>query len=133
MEPYELEELCKCRRDQILCLMEVSDLTGQLSEAVDRNDEVSANMLLSMREAPVQRLYEMEQRLREYVSHLPEESAIRSHELLEGGLPEGQEEEPLYEKNVSYRRLLASVLESDKQLSLRLGGAKSFYRTFRES
>ena len=133
MESHELEELCKRRRDQILCLMEVSDLTKQLAEAVDRNDQVSANMLLSMREGPVQQLYEMEQRLREYVSHMPEASAIRSHALLEGASPEEREEQTLYEKNASYRRLLSSVLEDDKRLSLRLGGSKSFYRTIRES
>ena len=133
MDPHELEVLCKYRHDQILHLMEVSDLTKQLQEAVDRNDEVSVNMLLSMREGPVQKLYEMEQRLQEYCLQLPEASAIRSRELLEGAEPEAQEEEPLYEKNASYRRLLASVLENDKRLSLRLGGPKSFYRTFRES
>ena len=133
MDPHELEVLCKHRHDQILHLMEVSDLTKQLQEAVDRNDEVSVNMLLSMREGPVQKLYEMEQRLQEYCLQLPEASAIRSRELLEGGEPEKQEEETLHEKNASYRRLLASVLENDKQLSLRLGGPKSFYRTFRES
>ena len=128
-----MEVLYKRRRDQLLCLMEVSDLTKQLAQAVDRNDEVSVSMLLSMREGPVQQLYEMEQRLREYLSQLPEASAIRSHALLEGAMPEEREEEPLYEKNASYRRLLSSVLEDDKRLSLRLGGPKSFYRTFRES
>ena len=133
MDPHELEVLCKHRRDQIVHLMEVSDLTKQLTEAVDRNDEVSVNMLLSMRESPVQKLYELEQRLQEYCLQLPEDSAIRSHELLEGAGPKETEEEPLYEKNASYRRLLTSVIESDKQLSLRLGGSKSFYRTFRES
>lgn len=133
MDPHELEVLCKHRHDQILHLMEVSDLTKQLTDAVDRNDQVSVNMLLSMREGPVQKLCEMEQRLQEYCLQLPEASAIRSRELLEGAEPEEQEEETLHEKNASYRRLLTSVLENDKQLSLRLGGSKSFYRTFRES
>ena len=133
MDPHELEVLCKHRRDQIMHLMEVSDLTKQLTEAVDRNDEVSVNMLLSMREGPIQKLFELEQRLKEYCLQLPEASAIRSRELLEGAEPKGPGEEPLCEKNASYRRLLASVLEDDKQLSLRLGGSKSFYRTFRES
>ena len=133
MDPHELEVLCKYRHDQILHLMEVSDLTKQLQEAVDRNDEVSVNMLLSMREGPVQKLCELEQRMQEYCLSLSEASAIRSRELLEGAEPEEQEEETLHEKNASYRRLLVSVLEDDKQLSLRLGGSKSFYRTFRES
>ena len=133
MDSHELEVLCKHRHDQILHLMEVSDLTRQLTEAVDRNDEVSVNMLLSMREGPVQKLYEAQQRLQEYCMELPEASAIRSRELLEGGKPQDQEEEPLYEKNASYRRLLSSVLKDDKRISLRLGGSKSFYKTFRES
>lgn len=133
MDPHELEVLCKHRREQIIHLLEVSDLTRQLTEAVDRNDEVSVNMLLSMRETPVQKLHEAEQRLREYCMEMPEASAIRSRELLEGGEPQEREEETLYEKNASYRRLLSSVLEDDKQLSLRLGGQKSFYRKFRES
>ena len=37
-------------------LSELFDLTKQLAEAVDRNDEVTIQMLLSMREGPAARV-----------------------------------------------------------------------------
>ena len=49
MQAAELEELSRRRREQMVRLMEVSDLTGQLKQALDRNDQVSVNMMLTMR------------------------------------------------------------------------------------
>lgn len=131
MERVDLEELCQRRRLQTLRLMEVSDLTAQLSAALERQDQVSVTLLLSMREAPLRQLEEMEADLRAHLLTLPQRDAIRAQELLQGAAAETRAEEPLCAQAARYRRLLQSVAEQDRALSLRAGGARSFYRTFR--
>ena len=42
-------------------LSELFDLTKQLAEAVDRNDEVTIQMLLSMREGPLAQMRQVEE------------------------------------------------------------------------
>ena len=131
MERADLEELCQRRRVQMLRLMEVADLTAQLAQALDRRDQVSVTLLLSMREEPLHLLEEMERDLRAHLLDLPQQDAIRANELLRGAQAETEEEAALCEQTARYRRLLESVSAQDRQLSLRIGGARSFYRTFR--
>jgi len=132
MQAAELEELSRRRREQMVRLMEVSDLTGQLKQALDRNDQVSVNMMITMRQTPLQQLQEMEESLRAYLLTLPEESAIRAHAILSGSPAEDPEETVLCEQSARYRRLLEAVLAQDRALSIRLGGKRSFYNKFRE-
>ena len=132
MERPELEELCQREKAQTLRLMEVSDLTRQIAQAAARNDQVSVTMLLSMREEPLQRLREMRNSLQEFLLRLPEPSAIRARELLDGAEAASEEEQPLCQQAGQFRRLLESVMALDRQVSLRMGGKRSFYRTFRE-
>ena len=131
MERAELEELWQRRRIQILRLMEVSDLTGQIAQALDRRDEVSITVLLSMREDPLRRLTELEQDLRSHLLTLPPEDAIRARELLDGAAAETEEEGRVRDCSAQFRRLLESVTAQDRQISLRMGGQRSFYRMFR--
>ena len=131
MERAELEELWQRRRIQILRLIEVSDLTGQIAQALDRRDEVSITVLLSMREDPLRRLTELEQDLRSHLLTLPPEDAIRARELLDGAAAGTEEEGRVRDCSAQFRRLLESVTAQDRQISLRMGGQRSFYRMFR--
>ena len=128
----ELEELRKRKRDQTVKLMEVSDLTRQLNEALDRKDQVAAQMLLHMREAPIRQMAEIDRGIREFLLGLPEQEAIRYNELLEGEEAEAGDEAPLCDQVDRYLNLLDRVVEEDRRVSLRLGGDKSYYRKFRE-
>ena len=133
MAEHELQELCRRKRDQLVRLMEISDLTREMQTAAERRDEVSLNMLLSMREAPLRQMQEIEQGIQDYLLTLPEDEAILYSDLLSGEeKAEEPEEEPLCEQVAKYHRLLASVIEMDKRMSLHLGGKQSFYKTFRE-
>ena len=58
-------------------LSELFDLTKQLAEAVDRNDEVAIQMLLSMREPPLARMRQVEDNLAQQRAFLPEEDGRR--------------------------------------------------------
>ena len=131
MDLHTLEELWRRKKAQTIRLMEVSDLTRQILVAAERRDEVSVSMLLSMREEPVNRAAAIETECREYLLTLPREDAIRAAELLNGAPPDNPDEIQLYEQLGQYRRLLESVVEMDRRLSLRMGGEHSFYKKFR--
>ena len=128
----ELEELRRRKKDQTVKLIEVADVTRQIAEAVERGDPMAAQVLLGEREAPVRALRELEEGVRAYLLERPEAEAARLSELLKGAEPVSEEEKPLAEQVAQFRRLLDSVTAMDKQLSLRLGGSRSFYKKFRE-
>jgi len=132
MGMLELEELRKRKKDEVVKLIEVADVTRQVAEAVERNDAVAAQMLLNEREQPVRALKEMEEELRAYIVEQPEAEAIRLNELMRGAEAETDEEKPLVEQVAQFRRLLASVQAMDEQLSVRMGGNQSYYKKFRK-
>ena len=53
-------ELTVLERKKYNYLVEIEDLTRQLAETLDRNDQVSARMLLAMRQDPILHLEEVE-------------------------------------------------------------------------
>ena len=131
MEGAELEELWRRKKTQTLRLTEVSDLTRQLAEAANRHDQVSFQVLLSMRADPLQQMEDMEAAIQNYLLQLPEPDAIRAQELLNGAAAETDAERPLSDQVGQYRRLLQSVITLDSQVSLLMGGDKSFYKLYR--
>ena len=131
MEDSTLRELQRRRRRQLLRLNEVLDLTTQLVQGVDRSDQISVQMLISMRQEPIMELQELEDGIQSYLLTLPEADAIRCHELLQGDAPLLPSEEAFCTQNTQYRRILESVITLDKRLSLKLGGRSSFYNSFR--
>ena len=131
MTTVELEELSRRKRAQVVKLIEVADVTRQIAEAVEHRDEVSAQMLLSERERPVRELREIEDGVRNYVKALPQEDAIRAEELLKGAEAAAEEESVLADQAAQFRRIYDSVRALDEQVSVRLGGNKSFYKMYR--
>ena len=58
-------------------LSELFDLTKQLAEAVDRDDEIATRMLLSMREEPLEKMRQVEENLARQRASLSEEDGRR--------------------------------------------------------
>lgn len=131
MDGRILEELFLKERLIYVKLAEFEDLTRQLAEALDRRDEVSVQMLLNMRGEPAHQLFEADQQLRGRLLQLPEDDAIRAREILEGGEQREPEEAALCGQVKQNRRLLQKCKEMDKQISMRMGGQKSFYTKYR--
>ena len=125
-----LKTLCAQKRIQMLRLREASELTRQIADAADRRDELAIEMLLGEREAPLRTAYETEMQIREELEKLPESEAIRLDALLRGADAETEEETELVNQVAQYRRLVGTIIEMDKRLSLRLGGKGSFYEKF---
>ena len=132
MGARELEDLLKRRKNEIVKLREITEITRQIAEAVERRDALAIEMLLGEREQPVRELQELEEGIRAYLLGLSETDAIRLNELLHGTEAAAEEEQPLAEVTAQFRRMLSTVADADKKLSLRLGGNRSFYKKFRE-
>lgn len=126
------EQLLIKKKQQYVKLIELSDITKQLADAVDRKDEVSVKIMLSMRQAPLLELMETETWIKDSLQDLPEEEAIRIGEILAGAEASSPEEKALCDKISQNKRLLGSISEMDKRISEKIDKRRSFYNTFRQ-
>ena len=111
-----------------LALCEVEELTMELAQAVDRRDQVSVRMFLSLRQEQVDRLQEQKALLNKQCAQLPDQDGTLLNQLLNAKEPPpcaGAEE--LLRQVQRNRLLLERILRADRQASRRLGGAGSFY------
>lgn len=110
-------------------LNEVLDLSRQLAESIDRDDRVSVEMLVAMRQEPVVKLGEVDEALRDLVLSAPDgDAGAHLAGLLEGGPAETPEERTLAELVASNRRRLDQVLELDKRVNQKLTRKESVYQ-----
>ena len=104
------------------------ELTGELSEAIQRQDQVSIRMFLGMRQEPINQLREYQNMRRQIQRKLSEEDGRVLRALLsseaEGTTPMTKSLRKAVDQN---RHLLDRVLKLDRQLSIKIGGDKSFY------
>lgn len=133
-----MEELT-LRKAQILAktiyvrLNEVMDVSKQLAEALDRNDDVTARMLIGMRSDPIHRASEAKAALTALCSDLPPQDAQRLTALLNGAPPQSTGEQALAAQLSSNEKLLKQVLVLDESLNLKVAREKSVYQKKRTS
>lgn len=132
MEQRDLDALLTWKKQQFIKLNEVLTATQQLAQSLERNDSVSVNMWVAMREDPIQQAQELQTRIGDYLFKMPREDAIRANELLGGAEAGHDREKALCEQAARNRRLLDRIVELDKFVSRRLAGSHSFYNTYRE-
>lgn len=104
------------------------DLSRQLAEALDRNDQVTVQMVISMREEPIKRLRAAQSALEEQRNSLDPEAGERLGALLNGAPAEEPGEEALASQVAINRRLLTQVLELDRVLNKKVTREKSIYQ-----
>ena len=113
-------------------LNELWDLTRQLGEAIDRNDQVSTQMLIAMREEPLGKLQDTDQALRDQLEVLPEPEDSRDlAAMLSGGPPADpaqRTQQMLCEQVASNKRRLKQIVDLDRVLNQRLAREKSAYQ-----
>ena len=120
-------ELTVLERKKYNYLVELQDLTGQLAENLDRNDQVSVRMLVAMRQDPVRLLAEVDNSGKIRLAALSEEDRRRAGELLKEGQPRDDGERIFLEQAQKTRRLLEQVVAMDRRVSMKLAGENSFY------
>ena len=120
-------DLTVLERRKYNCLSEVMDLSQQMGEALDRNDQVSVRMLLALRQDPILMLEEVKQAIDAKRAALTPEERERVS-ALNGEAGPGDAEEAAYAAQAgSARRLLERIIELDERLNRRLAGKNSFY------
>ena len=111
-----------------LLLNEVLDLSSQLAQAMDRDDQVTIRMLISMRREPIDKLKQARSVLLEMKHELSPEDALRLTELLNGADAQEKEETELANQVRANQRLLEQVLALDKRLNQKLARENSIYQ-----
>ena len=120
-------DLTVLERKKYNLLSEVMDLSQQLGEAMDRNDDVSVRMLVSMRQDPILRLEEIKAAIGSKRDSMPPEEWERVNDLNGGAQPRDEDETVYLNQVGSVRRILERVLELDQRLNRRMAGNDSFY------
>ena len=120
-------DLTVLERQKYNHLSELMDLTRQLGEAIDRGDEVSVRILVSMRNDPLVGLEELKKATRLRTEALSREERERVEELNSGASPEDENEILYVNQAGSARRLWERVVELDQRLNRRMAGDDSFY------
>lgn len=134
MNQQSIMEALALERKRHEALTEAQELTGELAEALQRQDQVSVQMFLSMRQEPINRLREFQALRRKQLAALPE-GELREMETLLSGKAPGQTamEQNLGRLAGQNRQLLERVIQADRRINMRLGGKKSFYAQQKES
>ena len=120
-------DLTVLERRKYNLLSEVMDLSQQLGEALDRNDDVSVRLLVSMRQDPILRLEEIKAAIGAKRDSMPPEEWERVNDLNGGAQPRDEDETVYLNQVGSVRRILERVLELDQRLNRRMAGDDSFY------
>ena len=113
-------------------LNELEDLTHQIGQSIDRNDQVSLQMLIAMREEPLGRLQEADRAIRDQLELLTDKlEAAQLASMLEGGPPADpgvRVQQQLCEQVAANNRHLKRIIELDQRLNERLARENSVYR-----
>ena len=109
MEALELQKALSLEKRMYALLNEAFDISKQLAEAIERGDQVTIRILLSMRREPLESLRRIRRALEEQRDAL------------------APEEERLAEQVAVNGRLLRQLVELDRILNRKLGGKKSLY------
>ena len=129
MEQYLMDALVQVKRMGNL-LNEVQDLTRQMAEAMDRNDQESVRMLVGMRQEPIERLEQADQALRDQIISCADPlQGRRLADLLNGVVePAGEDETLLGGQMAANQRRLEQIKQLDKVLNQRMAREKSAYQ-----
>ena len=127
MDKAKLMDVHILARRMYRLLSEVDDLSRQLAEAVDRNDQVSAEMLMSMREAPIRQLVNTKEDILRQLDTASAEDARRLRQLLNGEEPREEEEKGLAAQAASNTKLLRQVQALDEVLNRKITRDDSIY------
>ena len=121
-----LEILVQLRKTYNL-LGEVMDLSMQMAEALDREDQISFKMLLPMRREPIQNLAHAKEIIMELLSEFPADDAAQIRKVLNGSKPQSVTLQQIAEQTASNGRLWEKVNRIDMQLNRKITHEQSVY------
>ena len=116
-----MDALAQVRREGAM-LNEILDLSRQLAEAVDRNDQVVIQMLVAMREEPILKLKSAQRALHRLRGGLSEQAEPELIAALDGVGPSA-----LSGQVAANARILQQILDLDKVINQKVSREKSVY------
>ena len=129
LSKQELDAALAAERAMYRALSEVQDITRELLDAVDRQDQVSVRLFLSMRQEQINQLRDQKELLKKQCGGLPKEEGDQLRQIMSGKKPAGVEGEAQSLQVERNRAQLERTLQADKALSRRLAGRESFYQS----
>lgn len=105
-------------------LSEIYDLTEQMSQALNRDDEISFSMLLAMRQEPILKMKESDMILKGLRSTLPVDIVNRWSALENNDNPNSQEETLFKQQMEQNQRLVERLVSFDKRILTVLSNKK---------
>ncbi len=127
----DMEDLMILLQKRYNVLREIARITDELSEAVTREDHVSASLLLDMRGDELERYEACRENIMLLAETGPEEARIVRELVLSDSLPAhlpgGFEEQKIYELRHKTDELAGIIREKDRNLNRRVSGDRSFY------
>lgn len=116
-------------RKKFNLLGEVMELSRQLGESIDRNDQVSVRMILGMRQEPIEKLEALKIQMTETLGKHPKPEEKHLRKVLSGGKTDNKAEEALKNQAKATKQLLEQVLELDERINKKIAGEHSVYNT----
>lgn len=126
MDEWILGKALALEKRMYVLLSEAMDLSRQLAQAIDRDDQVAIQMMLSMRREPLEGLRNARRGLEELRDSLPPEERERLAQLFNGAEAAGAEA-PLAEQVTQNGRLLEQLVALDERLNRKICREKSAY------
>ncbi len=116
-------------RKMYTALSEVLEATADLSDALRRQDQVSFQLYLSMRQDSLNQLQDCRALLQKQCAGLPQAEGQALREILSGteAAPAPPGAEKLAEQARRNRALWERAVQADQAINRRLGGGKSYY------
>lgn len=127
MEPAKILDAHVQVRRMYNLLTEVQDLTVQIAQSLDRNDSVSTQMLIAMREEPLRKMAQAREALLQQLDSLSQEDAPRLRSILNGGAAVTPEEKRLADQVAMNGRLMEQVKVLDCQINRKITRDQSVY------
>lgn len=134
MEREMLKEIVKRAGRKYSLMNEIYTNTSELGQALSKNDSVSIQLLLEMRQESIDKFEDCEKELNILMASLkPEEQhlleqMLRGEETTDTGEETKAEEQLLVELSRNLRQQVKKTVELDRQISLRIAGKDSFYQ-----
>ncbi len=121
------------RRVQRNCvrMVEIERLTKELGEALSRNDQESAQLLMKMRQDEMERTSETKEEIRLILGSTEAEEGLRLRSWLAGEdthQPDSFEAGKIVELSKQMTQVLNRTISMDKAINQKLAGKDSFYQ-----
>ncbi len=128
MTDKEIVDFHVLERKRYNLLKEVLDLSKQLGDSIDRNDQVTMRMLLSMRQDPISKLEKVKEEIDAVLGSLSQIEQDQFQRMLAGvNQAETKAEQALQAQSLETVAVLNEVLALDKRINQRVAGENSVY------